>query len=40
VPVLRAMGPGRRAACHRAEEVLAGQPTGSTPTAGLPHRAG
>ena len=40
VPVLRTMGPGRQAACHRAEEVLAGQPTGSAPTAGLPQVAG
>jgi oligopeptide transport system ATP-binding protein len=39
VPVLRTMGPGRQAACHRAEEVLAGQPTGSAPTAGLPQAA-
>ena len=40
VPVLRTMGPGRLAACHRAEDVLAGQPTGSTPTTGLPQAAG
>jgi oligopeptide/dipeptide ABC transporter ATP-binding protein len=36
VPVLRAIGPGRLAACHRAEEVLAGQPASTTPPAGLP----
>ncbi len=36
VPVLRPVAPGRVAACHRAEEVLAGALTEGQPAAGLP----
>jgi oligopeptide transport system ATP-binding protein len=36
VPRLRAVAPGRLAACHRAGEVLAGTATGIQPAAGLP----
>jgi oligopeptide/dipeptide ABC transporter ATP-binding protein len=35
-PVLRPVAPGRVAACHRAEEVLAGALTEGQPAAGLP----
>jgi oligopeptide/dipeptide ABC transporter ATP-binding protein len=36
VPLLREVAPGRRAACHRAEDVLAGAATEGQPAAGLP----
>jgi oligopeptide/dipeptide ABC transporter ATP-binding protein len=36
VPRLRAVAPGRLAACHRAGEVLAGTAAGIQPAAGLP----